>query len=415
MELRNWIGLFLMGTINNLPYVIVNSAASTISDRFGQSDLVGVIFGANVSLSVIVKSLNTFLLLNVSYSARYIVNGLIMLIGLFGISYAFSFWFAILCIAVIGSSSAFGENVTLGFLSRFPSSLVNAWSSGTGMAGLLGASIFIIFGCSVGEGSDKNSKLQTLNKWAFLLTTPVVLVYWAAYFFIIRRPPQAGAETEGGRPHGNMGSKTSPGQGAVARVIEDADQLVGGNVQDKLAQTSETSQLIPQETGCRRFWRCFKLVLWLGLNLCGVYVFEYVARGCAAKVRPSKEYNVGCPELYASLQLCYQAGVFVSRSSVQMYRIRRVEILTVLQLLNMFLWIVDVHFKFIPVAALPALMVYVGLLGGASYVNIFYTLLHDDQFPKEDRELCVNITGLFINFGIVLGTGLETALFTTIL
>ena len=41
-------------------------------------------------------------------------------------------------------------------------------------------------------------------------------------------------------------------------------------------------------------------------QLFAVYLFEYVAQGCAAKVRPKKEYNIGCPELYAALSLCYQ-------------------------------------------------------------------------------------------------------------
>ena len=57
------------------------------------------------------------------------------------------------------------------------------------------------------------------------------------------------------------------------------------------------------------------------------------------------------------------------------------------------------QYKFIPVTILPALMIYVGLLGGASYVNIFYLLLHDTKYSDKDRELCINITALFITFG----------------
>ena len=57
------------------------------------------------------------------------------------------------------------------------------------------------------------------------------------------------------------------------------------------------------------------------------------------------------------------------------------------------------QYKFLPVAVLPALMIYVGLLGGASYVNIFYQLLHDSKYPEKDRELCINIAALFITFG----------------
>lgn len=44
-------------------------------------------------------------------------------------------------------------------------------------------------------------------------------------------------------------------------------------------------------------------------------------------------------------------------------------------------------------------MIYVGLLGGASYVNIFYLLLNDDKYPTNDRELCINIAALFITVG----------------
>lgn len=57
------------------------------------------------------------------------------------------------------------------------------------------------------------------------------------------------------------------------------------------------------------------------------------------------------------------------------------------------------QYKFIPVYLLPALMIYVGLLGGASYVNIFYLLLHEDKYPEEDREFCINIVSLFITGG----------------
>lgn len=416
MAIRNWIGLFLLGAINNLPYVVVNSAASTIADSFNEKNLVGVVFGANVALAVLVKGLNTFALLKVSYAIRYIVNGGVMLIGLFGIAYASSFGFAIACIAVLGSTSAFGENVTLGFLSRFPSSLVTAWSSGTGMAGLLGSSLFITFGCVVHQGSDQTKELQHLDKYAFLLTTPVVFIYWLAYFVVIKRPPVTDVVAQSQNPGSeesnpsNRYNESHEEDIIVARSAEDINHI---QENDPLLHREETVQR--SEKTCARIMRCSRLILWMGINLCAVYVFEYVARGCAAKVRPTDEYHKGCPELYASLQLCYQAGVFVSRSSVQLVRIRRVEILSILQFVNMVVWIVDVHYKFLPVSVLPALMVYVGLLGGASYVNIFYSLLHDDVYPDEDRELCVNITCLFITLGIIMGTGLETAVFTTLL
>ncbi|XP_048727981.2 battenin-like [Ostrea edulis] len=393
-SLRNWIGLFLLGSINNLPYVIVTSAAKTIADSFNKRNDVGVVFGANVALSVIVKAINGLFLLKVSYRIRYVVNAVLMIIGLIGVAFAFDFWFAIVCIVIVGSSAAFGENVALGYLRLFPSKSVNAWSSGTGMAGILGSAIYIIFGCSIGE-SNNTSQLKTLTKYAFLLTLPAVAVYLIAYFVVIKVPQQD--DTSRQKDTSVQKSRSE----AEKPLLCDADE--------------ESIEIVPQESLLRRLRRCWRLVWWMSFNLCVVYMFEYVAQGCAAKVRPKSEYNKGCPELYASLSFCYQAGVFVSRSSVQLFQIKRVEVLSFLQLLNMILWVFDVHYKFIPVYLLPALMIYVGLLGGASYVNIFYLLLHEEKYPEEDREFCINITSLFITGGIILGTGLETALFNSVL
>lgn len=383
----------MLGTINNLPYVIVTSAASTIATSFGKKNLIGLVFGANVALSAIVKSVNGAFLLKVPYGVRFAANAVLMLIGLFGVAYAPSFWFSLVCIVFVGASAAFGENVALGYLRLLPSKMVNAWSSGTGMAGVLGSLLYITFGCAVGAGGNDQDKLRQLIQYAFLLTSPAVGLYLVSYFFIIKCPsmmPLTGVQTEV----------------AEKEAILDVNTSAQGE--------QEFPCVAVKESSLHRIWRCTRFVGWMALNLSAVYLFEYIAQGCAAKVRPKSEYNIGCPELYAGLSLCYQAGVFVSRSSVQLFTVTKVHILSVLQFINMMLWIVDVHFKFLPVHILPALMIYVGLLGGASYVNIFYILLHDDKY-NIDRELCINIAALFITFGIIGGTALETLLFSTAL
>ncbi|XP_060082904.1 battenin-like [Ylistrum balloti] len=410
--IRNWIGLFILGSINNLPYVIVVSAAKTIADSFNERNQVGLVVGANVALSVVVKFGNTFFLLKTRYWIRFVINAILMLIGLFGVAYAFSFWFALVCIVFVGASSAFGENVALGFLRLFPSTLVNAWSSGTGMAGVLGAGIYIIFGCVVGAGGQNTAQLKDLTKYAFLLTTPFVALYLISYFFIIKPPQSEDIET-------NVQRSVRSGNVQEGRAEEKEDERPlmhdAASGEEQVFEAPAEQLMINEETMCRKVLRCLKITGWLSFNLCAVYLFEYIVQGCAAKVRPKSEYNIGCPELYAALSLCYQAGVFVSRSSVQLLRIKRVEILTILQAVNMFIWLFDVHYKFMPTAILPAVMIYVGLLGGASYVNIFYRLLHDDKYPDQDRELCINIVAIFITLGIVLGTVSETILFNTVL
>ncbi|XP_070199542.1 battenin-like isoform X3 [Littorina saxatilis] len=295
---RNWVALFLMGAINNLPYVIVNSASNTLADSFGQKNLVGLVFGANVALSVFVKGLNTFFLLSVPFAVRYVVNGCLMLLGLFGVAYAFNFGFALACVVVVGSTAAFGENVSLGMLSRFPSHMINAWSSGTGMAGLLGGSIYVLFGCTVGNGQDKREKMHNLTKYAFLMTTSVVLIYWLAFFVVLRLPreePAVDVQDDHKHPSSSVNDDTAP-------LLQDT--LPDGSPEGSVISGKESTWL--------RIKRCLRLTVYLASNLCAVYVFEYVARGCAAKVRPASEYHVGCPELYAAIQLCYQTATLCS-------------------------------------------------------------------------------------------------------
>ena len=93
--------------------------------------------------------------------------------------------------------------------------------------------------------------------------------------------------------------------------------------------------------------------------------------------------------------------MLISRSSLSLVKINRVEILTVLQGINFVLWILQAKYKFINIYVQFVLMVYVGLLGGASYVNTFYVLLNSTTIRNKDKEFIVNLVALCINFGIV--------------
>jgi hypothetical protein len=305
------------------------------------------------------------------------------------------------------------NSLTLGYLQNLPKELVNAWSSGTGMAGLFGALLYIALACIAQSTLMSNTNpfyffdptstayiehLKNINKFVYIGTTPAVLVYWFAYFILIKVP------------------KPNDDEHVESNIINNSVEKEQVSL---IQSTHSTDNIISAPEGTfHRLFRCFKLTFWLSLNLMLVYIFEYCCQGLSAKSRPPVEYyisEVHCPELYASLQLCYQAGVFVSRSSVQLFQLRRVEIVTVLQFINLVIWFLQAWFKFLPVYILPGFMVYVGLLGGLSYVNIFYLLRSEPKYPDKDRELCNNIAGIWVNVGILLGTASLVPLFDTVM
>jgi len=368
--LRNWIGFFILGTINNLAYVIVLSAAKSLADYFNASNLIGFIPWANVGFGFVARAINTFILNDLNYVIRIVTNGLLMTVGLILLTFSIyvNFWASIVAIIVIGSSSSYGESVVLGYLRGYESDLVGAWSSGTGMAGVVGSLLYLGFVAI---------NIPLVDR--FLI--PSSIIYLAAFFFLM----------------------TPPTKPITFATTENSNEII--NEEGKSLVENDTKTIIKHtETRMQRYWRCFLIVAWRSLNLMLVYFFEYViSPGAAAKANSS---NL----IFVILSFCYQAGVLVSRSSLRFIKITRVEIVTVLQAINFVLWILEAKYHFINVWVQYPLMVYVGLLGGASYVNVFYLLLHDQSIQEHDKELCINIAAFAITTGIT-----AAALFTLLM
>lgn len=86
----------------------------------------------------------------------------------------------------------------------------------------------------------------------------------------------------------------------------------------------------------------FKKIGFFQLNLGLVYFLEYVCLTSYAEryiARLKHEYPERANEFalshgYVIFSLCYQVGVFISRSSLSVVKIKRVEILTILQAIN---------------------------------------------------------------------------------
>jgi len=168
-----------------------------------------------------------------------------------------------------------------------------------------------------------------------------------------------------------------------------------------VCQTSEIHESTPM-----MYWRCFKIVAWRSFNLMMVYFFEYVvSTGAADKANPAATTGPWVAvHAFAILSFCYQFGVLISRSSLLVVRIPWIEVVSILQGINFIFWLAEAKWHFLSVWAQFPLMVYVGLLGGASYVNVFYLILHDKTIRERDKELCVNITAFASTFGITFAS-----------
>ena len=89
-------------------------------------------------------------------------------------------------------------------------------------------------------------------------------------------------------------------------------------------------------------------------------------------------------------------------------------ILTVLQLLNCAFWLSNSFFFYCTdIYIYFANMVFVGLMGGASFVNVIYQLKNSPRLRKTEKELAMNLLSCFDDLGVLLASLTALALTLT--
>lgn len=429
---RNWAAFWVLGMINNFHYCLVLSAADEIATSFHLKTYVALVSWANVFFGVVVRLLNAFVFTRVPYNKRFLAAGAQTLIGIVLVSSAkylgnsdgFRFFVALVGVVFCGNGSTFGESVALGYMERFPSTTVGGWSSGTGMSGVLASLVYMGL-----------SAVGMSNADIFLLSIPLIAIYWVMYFFVLVVPAsQEAAEASNNWKSApwksdelinicNTRDTLHPVSAADESSVEHA-HLLASSVGEASAPSAAWSAWFllvaffspARSIQCKNWWQrnwpatlhMHRITLFNNINLMVVYVAEYAIQFMAPfsfpchLVKNSEDFWLA--NSFVVTQFCYQLGVLVSRSSLLCVRVRRVWVLSVVQLLNAVFWFLQAKLLIVGSAddadrekslafVLFAYMMFVGLFGGASYVNVFYNILELDITTTEQQNGGTNIAG----------------------
>ena len=103
-----------------------------------------------ILFSSVTRIVNSKFLINVQHKTRIFIvtftivaSFVIIAICLAYADIAAMFWISLIGSIIAGIGTALGESVNLGFLKTFPGNTIGYYGSGTGMAGITGALIFI--------------------------------------------------------------------------------------------------------------------------------------------------------------------------------------------------------------------------------------------------------------------------------
>ncbi|XP_043833432.1 battenin isoform X3 [Dromiciops gliroides] len=270
-------------------------------------------------------------------------------------------------------SSGLGEITFLALTAFYPSEVVSWWSSGTGGAGLLGALSYLsltLIGLSPG------------NTLISMLGIPVLLL--ATYFLLLKSPDSLPSQRDGAL-------ETSAQQPLLA------------------GESSKPHHNLNLSLSFSDRWNVFKGLLKYIVPLALVYFAEYFINQGLFELLFFRNTSVNHAQQYRWYQMLYQAGVFVSRSSLHCCHFRFIWILAVLQFLNLGFLMAEVWFSFLPSIYIVFLIIlYEGLLGGAAYVNTFHNVAVETQ--AEHREFAMATACIADTLGISLSGALALPL-----
>ncbi len=137
-----------------------------------------------------------------------------------------------------------------------------------------------------------------------------------------------------------------------------------------------------------------------------VYFCEYSIFGFLAEIAGKKQTDKRFTAKYAypMIQCSYQIGVFASRSSLQLFKIRLIKVLCGIQFILFCAWIGFATFIDVSVGWLFACVFIVGIVAGLTYVNTVYMILNDKTIDKSEKEVCLNVNAMFSDSGIILSS-----------
>lgn len=381
---RIFIAFFLFGTLNNILYVVILSAAV---DLVGAQTPKAIVLLADVLPAFFIKVLSPFFIHLIPYERRIWILIALSSVGMIVVSLSPSLGLKILGIVLASISSGFGEVTFLQLTHYFKESYsIFGFSLGTGGAGIAGSFLFMLL-----------TNLLGIDVLTVLLLFSIAPFGFLVGFYVLLPSPVGGVYSALPQDQ-NLGDVEEEEE---AEVEIDVEQSVGIIPALKISLLHD--HLVLTVKAIKPLFYPYMVPLFT------VYMSEYlINQGIAPVVLfpledlPSWLFSL-YRDIYVVYGFLYQLGVFISRTSIRYVRIRKLYLLSILQFLNVIIMLSQAIFMNSPIGNIWILLIlifYEGLLGGFLYANTFMSV--SEEVPKLNREFSMGTVVISDSFGIVI-------------
>jgi len=400
---RNLAGFWFLGLTNNFAYVVMLSAATAILEDNNDNDNgtipinstatpptnrsghllpycneigTGAVLLADIIPTLIVKLSAPFYMHKIPYSLRVIIVVLLAASSFPIVAVSSAVWVSIIGIIIASLGAGFGEITFLSLSSHFNKNVVSTWSSGTGGAGLFGSLSYL--GLISAGLSSRNSLLV-------MLVIPALMFF--SYFFLMVIPASARRSTNT----------------IIQARASDLEQVPIIDAEEELHASEEfhSTSVDRVERTLLEKLRLVSPLLKYMIPLALVYIGEYFINQALFELIYFIDSWPPRAQQYVWYQAIYQLGVFISRSSVNFLKIKHLWIMPILQFANVGFLLSQIFVQFVPsIWIIFAVILFEGLLGGATYVNAFYMI--SEEVADEDLEFSMGLASVADSTGITI-------------
>ena len=390
---KEFLAFWIAGVLNNATYVVMNAGAKQISPQ-----AVGYVYVCNVLPSFLTQLSGPYWYHYIPYASRMKIVACCMSISFLLVAFGQIYdilYLQFIGIAITSFQSGFGEASFLSFSAFFSDSrlVLTGWSSGTGMAGIVGyAWVSILM-----------YQFQLEFYWVLLLGQIFPVLYVLDVLCVLPWP-EISREKKKMSLVGKSEIDTYHNLEQTAGDDDSSAYLIQNDedgVEDNGGLPTDRSHAAVTMTGKERLNAAFGLWKYM-IPLFLVYFAEYITQsGTWAAIGFPVNSKEARNKFYEYANFTYQIGVFVSRSSglVCKANLKVMWVLPFVQVALMSFFISDAYAQYWYNWSLLAPAFCVGLIGGAVYIGVF-ALIAEEVKPQL-KEFSMGVAIIANTIGIL--------------
>ena len=393
--------------ITYLTFCLNTSFSNDMAIEFGKENLMTFYSSALVIFALILCFLNSGILLTIKHKYKIWATIAIWVtsIILFILAEKYQiFMLSMVASILVGLATNLGQLTTIGFMKCFPPIIVSGLSSGTGMGGVLGSVVYVVF------------KHYNISITTTLLSMLLFYPLYAFSFYLVTRL-QLKRQTMASNANNNETADDS--QINHIEMNQEIAEQPDPESPNEMDEATAQALLEEQESKIneRLSWESFKFIYSkvgrLLLSFFFIYFLNYLSITSFASLIRSKYKKMYTEDdmptmvylLFEMLQLMFCIGYFMGKSSLDFFQIKRIWAIST--------WMIVVTITFcgqifiemaLPVWIPITNMFFVGLVAGFGWVNICHQILEHPEIGKKHRELALNFNMMFSYFGIILSS-----------